>query len=73
MKKDRLLDILRSWLGVHEPDHHFIIDKYNTYFDTYGHRPRGSAICRAVCPIDQYMPLSYSSYCCGSLYSPKPF
>ncbi len=41
MKKDRLLDILRSWLGVHEPDHHFIIDKYNAYFDAYGHRPRG--------------------------------
>ena len=41
MKKSQLLEIFRSWVGVHEPDHAFIIDIYNTFFDLNGNRPRG--------------------------------
>jgi hypothetical protein len=41
MTRDGFLDVLRSWLGVHEPDHRFIIDIYNDFFDAAGNRPRG--------------------------------
>ena len=41
MKKSQLLEIFRSWVGVKEPDHAFIIDIYNTFFDLNGGRPRG--------------------------------
>lgn len=41
MKKSQLLEIFRSWVGVREPDHAFIIDIYNTFFDLNGNRPRG--------------------------------
>ena len=41
IKKSAPLNVLRSWLGVREPDHKFIIDIYNNFFDVHGHRPRG--------------------------------
>lgn len=41
IKKSAVLNVLRSWLGVKEPNHAFIIDKYNNFFDIHGHRPRG--------------------------------
>lgn len=41
IKKSSVLNNLRSWLGVHEPDHAFIVDIYNNFFDVNGHRPRG--------------------------------
>ena len=41
MDKERLISTLQSWLGVHEPDHAFIIDIYNNFFDENGGRPRG--------------------------------
>lgn len=41
IKKSAPLNVLRSWLGVCEPDHAFIIDIYNHFFDVNGHRPRG--------------------------------
>lgn len=41
IKSSAVLNILRSWLGVCEPDHKFIIDIYNDFFDVRGHRPRG--------------------------------
>ena len=41
IKKSAVLGNLRSWLGVTEPDHKFIIDIYNEFFDVHGHRPRG--------------------------------
>ena len=41
IKKSAVLNGLRSWLGVREPDHKFIIDIYNEFFDRIGHRPRG--------------------------------
>ena len=41
IKQSAALNVLRSWDGVCEPDHKFIIDKYNEFFDKNGHRPRG--------------------------------
>lgn len=41
MKKSVVLEIFRSWVGVREPDHAFIIDIYNDFFDKNGGRPRG--------------------------------
>lgn len=41
IKKSSVLNNLRSWLGIREPNHAFIIDIYNEFFDENGHRPRG--------------------------------
>lgn len=41
MIKNKLIAVLVSWVGIREPNHAFIIDKYNNFFDIHGHRPRG--------------------------------
>lgn len=41
IKKSAVLSVLRGWIGVSEPNHKFIIDIYNQFFDATGHRPRG--------------------------------
>lgn len=41
MRKQEPVAVMRSWLGVKEPDHKFIIDTYNEFFDKNGNRPRG--------------------------------
>lgn len=41
MRRDDPVAVMQSWLGVHEPDHRFIVDIYNEFFDVHGDRPRG--------------------------------
>ncbi|MBQ6577494.1 MAG: CHAP domain-containing protein [Bacteroidales bacterium] len=41
MRREEPVAVMQSWLGVKEPDHKFIIDIYNSFFDTHGSRPRG--------------------------------
>ena len=44
MRRDEPVAVMQSWLGVHEPDHKFIIDIYNDFFTEHGGRPRGYVV-----------------------------
>ena len=44
MRRDDPVSVMQSWLGVHEPDHRFIVDIYNDFFTEHGGRPRGYVV-----------------------------